>query len=214
MLWIRALNVVVSSDMMQKVPCSERRKKTKNFKNVLYQTIFCLQETFHYSSPLWSDKEAYQVSQGLNVLTEEESKLASYWNTPFTKICLGMKVNGVTNWIKMDYQASSLYSVIADGVFRETSLNRTSWMSLIEGSILQDFCNRQGFSQTFSAGGNLRLGLIANQEENCNSPDSFIGFGFNPGFGTLCGKKFTASCGNVMGCDFKEIVAFGFILVQ
>ena len=80
----------------------------------------------------------------------------------------------------MDYQASSLYSVIADGVFRETSLNRTSWMSLIETSILQHFCNRQGFSQKCFAGGNLRLGLIANQEDDCSTPDSFIGFGFNP----------------------------------
>jgi hypothetical protein len=63
---------------------------------------------------LWTNKESYAVEDGLEGLTEKESKLASYWNTPFKKICLGMTVNGDRRWMVLDYEASSLYSVIAE----------------------------------------------------------------------------------------------------
>jgi hypothetical protein len=46
---------------------------------------------------------------------DQETKLATYWNTPFKEICLGMKVNNSLNFISISYQASSLYDVIADG---------------------------------------------------------------------------------------------------
>ena len=59
--------------------------------------------------------ESYAVENGLEGLTEKESKLASYWNTPFKKICLSMTVNGDRRWNTFDYEASSLYSVIKDG---------------------------------------------------------------------------------------------------
>ncbi|CAB4020140.1 Hypothetical predicted protein, partial [Paramuricea clavata] len=69
---------------------------------------------FEYDSPWWTNRESYAVEDGLEGLTEKESKLPSYWNTPFKKICLGMTVNGDRKWMMLDYEASSLYSVIAD----------------------------------------------------------------------------------------------------
>jgi hypothetical protein len=47
-----------------------------------------LQQTFGYDSPYWTNKEGYAVEDGLEGLIEKESKLASYWNTPFKKIKL------------------------------------------------------------------------------------------------------------------------------
>jgi hypothetical protein len=35
---------------------------------------------------LWINNESYAVEDGLEGLTEKESKLASYWNIPFKKI--------------------------------------------------------------------------------------------------------------------------------
>ncbi len=117
------------------------------------------------------------VEAGLEGLTESETKLASYYNTPFTKVCLGMKVNNVTNWILLNHTASSLYSVIADGNYIETNAGRAEWVSLIKGASLQPKCNKEGFNLQPNPGMKLRIGFAGNNENNCNTSDSLIGFG-------------------------------------
>jgi hypothetical protein len=70
---------------------------------------FALQNEFNYTTRLkWTNKGTYAVEDGLEGLNEKQTKLASYWNTPFNKICLGMKVNGVTKWIALNYTTNSL----------------------------------------------------------------------------------------------------------
>ncbi|XP_028412836.1 uncharacterized skeletal organic matrix protein 5-like [Dendronephthya gigantea] len=150
--------------------------------------------TFIYGSSLWTNKETYAAQDGLEGLTEKESKLASYWNTPFTKICLGMSHKKATKWMTLDDTASSLYSVIADGQFRATTAGRAAWKSLIAGSSLQKNCNREGFNAVFR----IRIGFQANNEEDCNSCDSWIGYGAE------------RTCGN----GDKNLATFGYILVQ
>jgi hypothetical protein len=161
---------------------------------------------------LWTNKESYAVEDGLEGLTEKESKLASYWKTPFKKICLGMTVNGDRKWMMLDYEASSLYSVIADGQYRNTSAGRVAWKSLIAGSSLQPNCNREGFNIQFP-NTNARLGFVANNQNHCNSCNSWIGFGI---YASTCGTIYQA-CGNRAVCAVDRVVniaAFGYILVQ
>ncbi|XP_028412862.1 uncharacterized skeletal organic matrix protein 5-like [Dendronephthya gigantea] len=167
-------------------------------------------KTFEYRSSLWTNKEAYAVQDGLEGLTEKESKLASYWNTPFTKICLGMSYNGTRKLMSFNYTATSLYSVIADGQFRGTGAGRAAWKSLIANSSLQRNCNMEGFNNIQIANGNrMRIGLVANEQEDCNSCDSWIGYG----------ASFTGwTCGNVARHQpdngDKNLATFGYILVQ
>ena len=182
--------------------------------------LFRLQTEFNYSSSYWTNKETYAVKDGLEGLTEKQTKLASYWNTPFDKICLGMKVNNVTKWIVINHKASSLFNVIADGVFKNTTVGKNKWLSLMDGSLLQQHCNREGFNINipgFSPNAHLkvRIGIIANNEYNCNSCDSCIGFG------TLVrgckGDTRKTTCGNIAICDFlgnKNTTTFGYIFVQ
>ena len=186
-----------------------------------------LQQEFNYNSPYWSNKETYAVEDGLEGLTEKQTKLASYWNAPFDKICLGMKVNGVTKWIMINYQASSLFNVIADGVFKSTAAGRNAWKSLIADSALQYHCNKEGFNLHayaeffFAMGTNahVRIGLFGNNEHDCNSVDSFIGFGAS--FTTCFATYADITCGNVALCKDgshyhadKWIPTFGYVLVQ
>jgi hypothetical protein len=181
-----------------------------------------MQNDFSYNSSHWERKDVYAVEDGLEGLTEKQTKLASYWNTPFTKLCLGMKVNNVTNWIAVDHQASSLFSQIADGGFRATSAGRVQWRSLIDGSSLQKKCNKEGFNFRREVNENfmkIRIGLVANQEDYCSSPDSCIGFGIS--IRTNCQPEaVSTTCGNVVICDEyhdvdeRDTAAFGFILVQ
>merc|ERR1711924_127661 len=41
----------------------------------------------------------------------------------------------------------------------------------------QNHCNRQGFDVTAKHGYKLRFGIIFNEQNNCNSPDTMIGVG-------------------------------------
>ncbi|XP_028396208.1 uncharacterized skeletal organic matrix protein 5-like [Dendronephthya gigantea] len=174
--------------------------------------------TFHYDASLWTNNESYAVEDGLEGLTEKESKLASYWNTPFKKICLGMTVNGDRRWMILNYEASSLYSLIADGQYRNTRAKKNTWMSLIAGSVLQQNCNIQGFNVHDVPGEDAytihaRLGFIANNEGHCDSPDSWIGFGVKY---AAC-ETVDFACGNRAVCvveAVKNIPAFGYILLQ
>ena len=73
--------------------------------------------------------------------------------------------------------------------------------------------NQEGFSSRVSSSvhSRVRVGIISNQEGDCHSPDSFIGFGGGgSGFKNACGNG--ASWGPDNGN--KNIKAFGYIFVQ
>ncbi len=164
---------------------------------------------------MWTNKESYAVEDGLEGLTEKESKLATYWNTPFKKICLGMSVNGSRKWMMLDYEASSLYSLIAGGQYRGTSAGRATWLSLIAGSFLQANCNYEGFNINLRPVGthiqmDLRLGLVGNNEDDCETPDSWIGFGTEHS-----NSNGNLACGNrAFHTNPVDLPAFGYIFVQ
>ena len=133
-----------------------------------------------------------------------------------------MKADNITNWIKLDYEASSLYSVMADGTFRATSAGRSAWKTLINGSSLQLNCNKEGFNikELNNVQISARLGLIANNEYNCLSSDSWIGYGVSYTTTCILGFVSSTSCGNEANCltsadnGDKTIAAFGYFLVQ
>jgi hypothetical protein len=180
-----------------------------------------LKDTFKYDSPYWSNKTAYEVENGLEGLTEKQTKLASYWNAPFKKICLGRNVGrGAENyikWIVIEHQASSLFNVIANGTFTATNITKSKWKLLIKDSSLQEKCNKQGFN---IHGGRhdrkmyVRIGLVANQQDHCESCNSCIGFGISI---TGCdGEVRRKSFGNIYVCGYtsRNDAAFAYILVQ
>ena len=142
-----------------------------------------------------------------------ETKLPTYWNTPFSRICLGMKIPGeeTTNFITINEAADSLHSLIADGEFRATSLGRYAWKTLLgsQGS-LQYHCNKEGFNVLERV--KARIGIIGNNENNCGSCDSRIGFGTGGLYddSNTCGNEAIAEPDN----GNKHIKAMGYILIQ
>ncbi|KAL9953760.1 hypothetical protein ACROYT_G041223 [Oculina patagonica] len=91
--------------------------------------------TFRYDSQLWSNKIDFNLPGGKTGFDHPEAKLPTYWNTPFSKICLGMKIGHQINFVAIDKQANSLYSLIADGKYRPTSLGRNTWKTLIGSQV-------------------------------------------------------------------------------
>jgi len=165
-------------------------------------TLIIFQNTFEYPSGYWTNKNAYNLAGGETGFDLQETKLPTYWNTSFTKICLGMKVGQITKFAVINKTAESLYSLIADGKHRATSLGRNKWKTLIGSqAYLQDNCNSEGFNAPTYSGSlrKSRIGILGNNENDCLSCDSLIGFGNF--LGNTCG-------------DGSVVKAFGYILVQ
>ena len=108
---------------------------------------FSFQTTFHYDSGFWSDKSEYNLPGGETGFDAQETKLPTYWNASFSKICLGMKIGQQINFIVINEPAKSLYSLIADGQYRATLLGRDTWKTLIGSQAsLQPNCNKETFN--------------------------------------------------------------------
>ena len=127
-----------------------------------------------------------------------------------------MKIGQHKRFTVINKQASSLFSLIADGKHRNTSLGRDMWKSLIGADAsLQRFCNKEGFNVMDNSKGSAkaRIGIIADEVMNaCRNSDSRIGFGTG-------GRPTDAiSCGNAADWSpdngNKNIKAIGYILVQ
>ena len=152
------------------------------------------QRTFHYDSVLWTNKQSFNIDGGKTGFDAAETKLPSYWNTSFSKVCLGMNISQEVRFAVIDRQADSLHSLIADGQYRNTSLGRDAWKALIgsQGS-LQRYCDKEGFN-ALTGGSNTqvqtRIGIISNDYDQCSKCDSRIGFGAGgyPDDSNVCGN--------------------------
>ena len=111
--------------------------------------------------------------------------------------------------------ASSLYSLIADGRYRATSLGRNKWKTMIGSQAsLQTNCNKEGFNSICSCkrSSKARIGITSNENNDCHTCDSRIGFGTGgiPNNSSTCGNEASYSPDN----GDKHIMTMGYILVQ
>ncbi|XP_073247495.1 uncharacterized protein [Porites lutea] len=174
--------------------------------------------TFHYDNTFWSNKQTFNLDGGKTGFDDNETKLPTYWNTSFSKICLGMKIyDSQSKFIVINQQANSLYSLIADGQYRSTSLGRDTWKSLIGSEAsLQYNCNKEGFNADSGSKhrdlSRVRIGILGNNENDCYNCDSRIGFGTGgkPDNNNACGNEASYGGDN----NDKHIKAMGYILLQ
>ena len=122
-----------------------------------------------------------------------------------------MKHNDNLKAFSFSYSASSLYSLIADGEYRQTNLGRNKWKWLISGSSLQYNCNKEGFN-VYNEQSRVRLGLIANNQNDCKTPGSFIGLGGH----CHCGTNAAGNAASHRSPDNgeKNLKVMGYILVR
>ena len=126
-----------------------------------------------------------------------------------------MKIGQNIRFVAITKHANSLHSLIADGQYRGTSLGREMWKTLIGSEAsLQTNCNKEGFNVVGGAKSNskARIGILANEQNDCHSPDSRIGFGTagQPYDSNRCGNA--ASHGGDNGN--RNIKGMGYILVM
>ena len=124
-----------------------------------------------------------------------------------------MKINNQINFTVINKQANSLYSLIADGQYRSTSLGRDKWLSLIgSNASLQWNCKKEGFNAkcTLSGRSKTRIGILGNDQTDCYECNSRLGFGSGGNYDE------TNTCGNLDNHEGKRlsIKTMGYILVQ
>ena len=158
--------------------------------------------------PSLEQQSRLQSSRREDWVGHSRDQVTDYWNTPFNKIYLGMKIGQQFKSVVINHQARSLHSLIADGKYGVTSLGRNTWKKVFGSrASLQTNCKKEGFNAicTDSNASKARIGIIGNNENGCSSCDSRIGFGTG-GF-----HDDSNTCGND---GAQHIKAMGYILVQ
>ena len=129
-----------------------------------------------------------------------------------------MKIGGQDRFILVHKAADSLYSLIADGQYRATSVGRLTWKSLIGSrASLQRNCNKEGFNLISTYRLQLskaRIGILGNEQNDCKTPDSRIGFGTGgrPADSNTCGNAANGQWRPDNGAN--DIKGMGYIFVQ
>ena len=194
-------------------------------------------ETFSYHSDLWTTDELY--SPGAADLDKTQAKLPSFNDLPFSQLLVGLNPatsgdeTAATRWLPVAVAASSLLDVFASGEYLPTHEGRASWKGLVPNSALQCNCDMEGLNVATSPDhGMVRIGIVANDQQDCSSPDSRLGIG---GAGQACDQSaisagLTTRCnlfgnydpeflaGDTEGCNpnagDRETPAFGTVMVR
>ena len=143
-----------------------------------------------------------------------ETKLSTYYTTPFTQICLGMKYNSVKRWTTLNLPSTSLFDLISSNTYYATDLAVSKWKGLISSgnAVLQPNCRIQGINAVRGDTG-VRIGIIATKTCGVDADyNSRLGFGAK---GWSCGQDGNNRCGNDARCNgVASIKTTGYILVK
>ena len=143
------------------------------------------------NSTLWTTKKTYNAERGLESFYQNEAKFPAFDEMSFAKICIGMNVATDVRWLRIpNINKNSLLHLFQLGNEVYTTQGRRFWKTIITNSSLQVNCNREGFNlkDGDSANTMLRIGFIANKENDCNTCDSFIGIGPSNVWPISCGN--------------------------
>jgi hypothetical protein len=135
---------------------------------------------FGYESPLWSNDTLF--GPPVPDVTDTEAKYAAFSTLPFTELRLSNTANNASLTITAPPNAASLRDLVAGSapVTLPMPLGASRWLQFFGSSgdagVLQPNCNREAFGNV-SAVSRVRLGIVTNNENDCASPDSYVGVG-------------------------------------
>jgi hypothetical protein len=168
--------------------------------------------TFAYDAALWTDAN---LLAGSPDLAPGEAKLEGILSLPVHAVRVGV-TTGTAATAKyvmltiptsglpggLTYPPASLSQLFATNAFVPTSGGgRAAWLDALPGSALQKNCNREGLNVVGGAM-SVRIGILGNEQGNCDSPDSRLGVG---GAGSSCGTSASTRNGDVCACTCVDV---------
>ncbi len=171
--------------------------------------------TFAYDEAIWENADT--LNPDSLDLSETEAKFTSFSTVPFTQMRVAMRTGAEDRDAVLNVSASSVEAAVAGPVV-PTGTPREDWLALVPGSGLQANCNQEGLGNGFRVPyARVRIGIVGNQENNCLSPDSYIGVGgeAGPGSGCFPGGGPGNSVGASGGCGVTvDVSSFAYVFVR
>ncbi|MBL9106748.1 MAG: hypothetical protein JNL82_37850 [Myxococcales bacterium] len=181
---------------------------------------------FSYTSARWTEAAEWMPDPDMD---RTETKLRSYAGVPVDEVLVQMEApiqgNGplmLKSLVMNVNDAASLHAAISPGTFQMyDSPDESAWRGLMpDNGSLQDNCMRRGLNaqstDNASDSGRVRIGIIANNEDDCQSPNSWIGVG-GATLGMFCNNGKSSTVGNRADCMADANVdtkAFAFVFVR
>jgi hypothetical protein len=173
--------------------------------------------TFAYDAALWSDTST--LNPTATALDETEAKLASYDRLPVAELLLASRYATVPddplNFLRVPAAGASLHALLSPGVYVAAPVGRDRWLGLVPEAGLQPSCNVEGLNVQPASSDyhRVRIGIISNEQNDCGSPDSFVGVGAG---GTVCGSVWSAgnrSCSGAIPGD-TSVPTMSYVFVR
>jgi Fibrinogen beta and gamma chains, C-terminal globular domain len=190
--------------------------------------------TFDYGADYWTTGTTLNPTS--TDMTQTEAMFQSYGTVPFTSLLLMMEAIGSTSAPNMlqvtpPVTADSLLALMGSPTNTVlTSAGKTAWTGLaVPTAVIQTNCNMEGINIVTGAGGcvgpdgvSVRIGFIANDQDDCCSPNSYVGFGGQNQGDTDC-TPVSYSVGSMEGVSAGDVTCtggtaniqdFGFVFVR
>lgn len=171
---------------------------------------FGKRDTFAYDAPLWTDDNLLNptsLSESLH-----EAKLHPYLTLPFNELLVifvsdeedPAQAKGLR--LALPFTVPSLQSIFERDVPIRTRAGREAWMESAPGGSLQGSCNREGFNLNPQGVNGVnhasaRIGIVANEQDHCLTPNSRIGIGTR---GSSCNADDSVTVGTVAACTADD----------
>lgn len=169
--------------------------------------------TFEYDSAYWENSTSYNI--GDYKYTKDEFKSDLFSTMDFTEVLLELNTYWIKKTIIIQQDWKSLEEIFS-GSYLSSTNGRQEWKDLIADSSLQSNCNQEGFNvEVWWGYARIRLWIVGNQEDNCDSPDSRIWIWWN---WSVCSQDDSNSVWNEAMCSpdnsEKHIKSFWYIYVR
>lgn len=158
---------------------------------------------FVYQSVHWTTDDTLNAME--TDLDAEDAKFQAFNDLAFTDVRVATKnTNGDgTITVANPTADTTLLARFQGAGFQLTNAGRASWVASHNGTVLQPFCNRDGFNID-GPYVKARIGMEANQENDCTSSDSVVGVGVWANTSCGNGAGFSAGYHSGPGCPAHD----------
>jgi hypothetical protein len=180
------------------------------------------QSTFTFAAPLWVN--ATTLNESSTNLDRVEAKFLGFSTLAVQAIRVAMydPTDTMTRSITLTVTASSLMQAFATGTYVPSAAGRAAWEALMSSGSLQPNCNREGLNAATSgpSGSSVRIGILGNDQTDCNSPNSRIGVGGAGSTASACdpAADATNAVGNEAHCSSdngdRDTHGFAYVFVR